>query len=177
MLAQLNKEKPMTILRTIALATAVALTAPAVSHLSDVPKAAAAEPTDADMEILKQKIKADKKLVVAENMQLTEGEAQSFWPIYDEYQNGLAAINERLKKVILEYADAWNKRELTDATATKLRDEAIAIDEAEAKLKRDFAPRLDKAIGPIKAARYQQIENKIRALVKFELAKGIPLAE
>jgi hypothetical protein len=44
-------------------------------------------------------------------------------------------------------------------------------------LKRDFAPRLDKAIGPVKAARYQQIENKIRAIIKFELAEGIPLAE
>ena len=126
---------------------------------------------------MKQRIKAEKKLVVAENMQLTEAEAESFWPIYDEYQNGLAAINERLENVIRQYADAWGKGELPDATATKLRDEAIAIDEAEAKLKRDFAPRLDKAIGPVKAARYQQIENKIRAIIDFELAKGIPLAK
>jgi hypothetical protein len=173
----MNRENPMKMLRTVVLATIVALTLPAATHLSDVQKASAAEPTAADMEILKQKIKADKKLVVAENMQLTDAEAKSFWPIYDEYQKNLSAINERTVKMIREYADAWNKGDVPDATAKKLRDEAIAIDEAEAKLKRDFAPRLDKAVGPVKAARYQQIENKIRAIIMFELATKIPLVQ
>ena len=39
------------------------------------------------MEILRQKIKADKKLVVAANMNLTEAEAKAFWPVYDAYAN------------------------------------------------------------------------------------------
>ena len=38
----------------------------------------AAKPASSDMEILRQKIKADKKLVVAANMQLTEAEAKTF---------------------------------------------------------------------------------------------------
>lgn len=164
-------------LRTLVLATTVALALPAAVHLSDVPYAAASDPATSEMESLRQKIKADKKFVVAENMQLTEVEAKSFWPIYDEYQNGLSEINERSKNLILQYADAWKKGALSDATATKLRDEAIAIEEAETKLKRDFAPRLDKAVGAVNAARYQQIENKIRAIIKFELATGIPLAK
>ena len=61
-------------------------------------------------------------------------------------------------------------------SVTYRRDESIAIEESEAKMKRDFAPRLDKAVGAVKAARYQQIENKIRAIIKYELAAGIPLA-
>jgi hypothetical protein len=42
------------------------------------------KPAD-NMQILRDKIKADKKLVVATNMELTETVAKGFWPIYDEY--------------------------------------------------------------------------------------------
>ena len=37
-----------------------------------------------NMQILRDKIRADKKLVVATNMELTESEAKNFWPIYNE---------------------------------------------------------------------------------------------
>ena len=49
-----------------------------------------------NMEILREKIQADKKLVVAANMDLTEAEAKAFWPIYQEYQDKLTKINERM---------------------------------------------------------------------------------
>jgi hypothetical protein len=38
-----------------------------------------------NMQILRDKIKADKKLLVAANMELTESEAKGFWPVYEEY--------------------------------------------------------------------------------------------
>jgi len=166
----------MKLLRTLVLATAVALSLPVAAQAPAAPKAATAGPTASDMEILRQKLKADKKLLVAENMQLSEAEAKAFWPVYDDYQKGLTGLNERTRKAIDEYAEAWKKGAIADATAKKLRDESIAIEEAETKLKRDLAPRLDKAVGATKAARYQQIENKIRAVIKYELAAGIPLA-
>ena len=52
----------------------------------------AADPKAADtnMEILKQKLKADKKLLVANNMELSDAEAKQFWPIYESYQKDLA---------------------------------------------------------------------------------------
>ncbi len=52
------------------------------------------EPAD-NMQILREKLKADKKLVVAANMALTEAEAKAFWPLYEEYQKGLHQINDR----------------------------------------------------------------------------------
>jgi hypothetical protein len=53
-----------------------------------------------DMQILRDKVKADKKLLVASNMQLTESEAKAFWPVYEGYQKDLAAINQRIGKLI-----------------------------------------------------------------------------
>jgi len=35
------------------------------------------------MQILRDKVKADKRLVVAANMDLNEAEGKAFWPIYD----------------------------------------------------------------------------------------------
>jgi hypothetical protein len=146
----------------------------AVATLLALPAAAQ---TASDMQILAQKIKADKKLVVAANMQLTEAEAKGFWPVYDAYQKDLQGINQRLIAVIKNYADAYNKGPVSDEAAKKLMNEAIAIEDAEVKLKRSYVPKLEKVVPGMKVARYIQIENKIRAIGKYELAAQIPLVQ
>jgi hypothetical protein len=130
-----------------------------------------------DMQILRDKIKADKKLLVASNMQLTESEAKDFWPVYEEYQKDLAAINQRIAKLIEGYAADYRGNTLTDEKAMKLVNESVAIEKAEAGLKESYIPKLSKVLPAKKVARYIQIENKIRALVKYELADGIPLVQ
>ena len=154
--------------RAALLLLAVMLALPALS-------AEETSPTASDMEILREKIYADKKLLVAENMALTEEEAKKFWPVYEAYQEDLHKINERMAKVINEYALAYNKGALLDKTARKLIDEASDIDLDEAKLKKSYVPKLSKVLSGVKAARYIQIENKIRAVVRYELASAIPL--
>src|SRR5918994_827825 len=128
-----------------------------------------------NMEILRDKIRADKKFVVATNMELTESEAKNFWPIYDQYQKDLQNINGRILTVLESYAADFKSKSLTDDKAKKLIDEALAIDQAEANLKSTYAPKLGKALPVRKVARYLQIENKIRAVVKYDLAQGVPL--
>jgi hypothetical protein len=134
------------------------------------------KPAD-NMQILRDKIKADKKLVVATNMELTEAEAKEFWPIYDQYQKELQKINQRIAKVLDSYADDNRRKSLTDDKAKKLIDEAVAIDQDEANIKSTFAPKLGKVLPVKKVARYLQIENKIRALVRYDLAQGVPLVQ
>ncbi len=138
--------------------------------------AAQDKPAD-NMQILRDKIKADKKLVVATNMELTESEAKNFWPIYDEYQKELQKINRRIANVLESYAADFRNKSLTDDKAKKLIDEATASEQEEVNLKSSFAPKLSKALPNIKVARYLQIENKIRAVVKYDLAQGVPLVK
>jgi len=130
-----------------------------------------------NMEILRQKVTADKKLVVAQNLMLTDAEGAAFWPVYDAYQSDLQRINERMAAAIRAYADAYNKGPVPDATAKTLLDESLAIDDAEIKLKLAAAPKILAVLPAAKAARYIQIENKIRAAVRYELAAGIPLVQ
>jgi hypothetical protein len=155
----------MKLIRIVLLAVAAMLALPAVAQ------------TSSDMQILAEKIKADRKLVIAANMQLTEEEAKGFWPVYEAYQKDLAGINQRLLGTIKRYADAYNKGSVPDEVAKKLINEAIAIEEAEVKLKRSYVPKLEKVIPGMKVARYLQIENKIRAVVRYGLAAQIPLVQ
>ena len=158
----------MTRLRLVtAIAIAAALAVPAMAQNAGT----------ANMGYLRQKIKADKKLVVAQNLTLTDAENTAFWPVYDAYQKDLQQINQRVTALIGAYAAAYNKGPVANDTAKKLIDEAVAIDEAEVQLKKSTMPKILAALPAAKAARYVQIENKIRAAIRYELASSIPLVE
>ncbi|MGA9856138.1 MAG: hypothetical protein WBR29_12770 [Gammaproteobacteria bacterium] len=137
---------------------------------------AGSQPAD-NMQILADKVKADRKLLVASNMQLTQDEANKFWPIYDAYISGLQKINQRTLKLIDAYAAAYNANSLTDKQAGKLVHEMFAINESELKLQKSYAMNLSKVIPEKKVARALQIENKIRAILKYQLAAQIPLVQ
>ena len=132
---------------------------------------------ETNMEILAEKLEADKKLVVAANLVLTDAESEAFWPLYAEYQKSLQGIHERMVKVIMAYADAYNAESLTDDGAIKLLKESMSISADELKMRKDFTTKLAKVLPGKKVTRYMQIENKIAAIVDYELAAEIPLVE
>ncbi len=134
------------------------------------------KPAD-NMDILRDKIKADKKVLVAMNMGLTESEAKGFWPVYNDYQKELGQINRRIRALLESYAGDYNKQTLTNAKAQKLIAEFVSIEKAEAELKSSFVPKLNKTLPAKKVARYLQIENKIRAIINFDIAAQVPLIQ
>lgn len=148
----------------------------AAAPLSAQTKPAAAAPAD-NMQILRDKLKADKKLLVAANVQLTEAEAKKFWPVYDAYQQELNKLNDQIAMLLVDYAKDFRANTLTDAKASALVDRSIAIEDAELKGKRALVQKVRAVLPGIKAAQYLQIENKIRALVKYEIAGEVPLAQ
>src|SRR5262245_56592723 len=95
--------------------------------LASFPVSTLAQDNPADtMQIVRNKIQADKKLFIAENMQLTESEAKSFWPVYENYQKGMSSLNNRVIKLIKDYAN--NYQTMSDQTAKKLLDESLSIE-------------------------------------------------
>jgi hypothetical protein len=56
-------------------------------------------------------------------------------------------------------------------------DENLSIQQAEVKLQSSYVPKLNKALPATKMARYLQIENKIQAIIKYDLAATIPLLQ
>jgi hypothetical protein len=143
------------------------------------PVASAQEEGANNMAILLEKVRADKKLLVATNMDLTEQEATAFWPLYESYQKEFADLNGRLKGVIERYAEAYNQGDgtVSDDLARGLLDDVLDIEAAELDLKKSYRPKFEKALPAAKVARYYQIENKIRSALKADLAAGIPLVQ
>ncbi|HEY7672448.1 MAG TPA: hypothetical protein VIC71_09540 [Gammaproteobacteria bacterium] len=137
----------------------------------------AQEAVSDNMDILRAKIAADKKLIIADNLVLTESQAAAFWPIYEEYQTELRALNGRTAALIENYAAAYNAGSVPEAKAEELLDEALSIDEAKVALKKKYARRLKNVIPTIERVRYLQMENKIRALIDYDLAANIPLVD
>jgi hypothetical protein len=137
--------------------------------------AAAQEKPSDDMQTLIKEIKADKKLLVAENMQLSEAEARKFWPIYDQYQDELFILRMRSLKLIENYAK--NYESMTNDMARKLLDEYLTIERLREKVREAYLPKFRKVLPEIKVARYYQIENKINAVVNYQLAEQIPLVK
>ncbi|HEU5303736.1 MAG TPA: hypothetical protein VFU40_03745 [Gemmatimonadales bacterium] len=148
----------------------------ALALLVAVPVFAQDRPADT-MQLVREKVRADKKLLVAQNMGLSEAEAKGFWPVYEGYQQELDKIYARMGTVIKEYAKAYNGDTLTDEQARKLNSEVLDIDAAEAGLAKSYAGRLEEVLPAKKVARYLQIERKIRAVLRYELADGIPLVK
>ncbi|MEO6203523.1 MAG: hypothetical protein ABIU05_26140 [Nitrospirales bacterium] len=130
-----------------------------------------------NMQILIDKVTADKKLLIAGNMDLTDKESTDFWPLYEGYQKELEQLNQHLGGLINEYADAYNKGSVPDKVAKDLINESIKTDGAEVKMRREYAEKLSNVLPAHKVVRYLQMENKIRAAIKFDLAANIPLMD
>jgi hypothetical protein len=132
------------------------------------------KPADTN-QLVREKIQADKKLFVADNMQLTEAEAKMFWPVYDSFQKEQIKLVDRTQKLINDYAK--NYQTMTDATAKKLLDDMMAIENDRLKLRKDYLPKFRKVLSDKRVARYYQLENKAFAVVNYDMAKVIPLVK
>ena len=128
-----------------------------------------------NMDLLRDKLKADKKLVVGEAMNMTEKEAAAFWPVYDLYQKDIVALNDRTMTLLKDYVHNYGG--MTDASAKGMVDSFLKIEKDRINLMQNYRPKFQKVLPEVKVARYYQIENKIRAVVNYELASEIPLAE
>ena len=135
--------------------------------------ARAEEPAQNTMDIVREGLRADKKVLVATNLSLTAEETKAFWPIYDRYQKELFDVQSRLFEVISEYAATRDT--LTDQGAMDLTNRYLAAEEDRAKVRRSYVKSFSKAVNGRTLARFYQIENKIDAVVRFEAASEIPL--
>src|SRR5258705_6059244 len=127
------------------------------------------------MELLREKARVDKKLVVAAVLDLTEGEAKAFWPIYNAYQSDMVGHYDKLLGLIDVYAKAYSA--MTDEIATKLLTDYLALERAHVALLSEYVPRFQKVLPPRKVAQFYQVENKLRALVNYDLASQIPIVK
>jgi Spy/CpxP family protein refolding chaperone len=129
----------------------------------------------ADLAAMTQAARKDKRALVAEKLALTPAEAKKFWPVFDNLQKDLARLN-RERNVSLETL-VNRDRPPSDAYAKQVVNDLMSIEEQEVRAMRKASNASMRALPPRKAARYMQIENKLRAVQDYEIAVAFPLAQ
>jgi hypothetical protein len=129
-----------------------------------------------EVDELKKKIMFDqKKLIVIQNMEFTADEGKFFWPVYEDLQKELFKANQRAAKLIVAYSSVYQT--LTDDQAAKIVAEYFDIQKSRIAILDRYMQKLSKGLPAKKVFRYLQVENKLEAIARYELAKQIPLAQ
>jgi Spy/CpxP family protein refolding chaperone len=131
--------------------------------------------TDQDIALLRKDLRSQKKQIVAANLNLTDKEAEQFWPIFEKYTDELMAINNKKYAALKEYAQSYDT--LTDQQAEKLTRDALQVDQSVAQLRERYIPIFEKAISPKKTAAFIQIDRRLVLLIDIQLSSSIPLVQ
>jgi hypothetical protein len=137
--------------------------------------AADGESEKASVDVLLSAIRANRKALVAVNLKMTDDEAAKFWPVYDSYQKEMNALGDRLVALLGDYGK--NFHDMSDDKAMKILDEYLNIEAERVKVKRSYVEQFAKALPGRKVGRFYQIENKMDAVIRYEMAKTIPVVE
>jgi hypothetical protein len=125
--------------------------------------------------VARGQIQADRKAVVAANLGLTETEGKAFWPLYREYSTEMERLVDRLSDLIVEYAK--NCDSMTDAQASAMIKEFLAIQKDAATTKLAWVRKFEKVLPAKKVARFYQIDNKLDLLVQLDVTQDVPLVK
>jgi hypothetical protein len=136
--------------------------------------AAAAQTVKDTLEVSRQAIESQRRILVAGAVPLSDAEADAFWPLFDAYEKERRPFDERANKLIADFLAG--AASLTDAQAKAMVEEALKVDEERLRLRRAYLGRMAKAVPPRKLARFYQIDNKLDSVVRADVAKQIPLA-
>jgi hypothetical protein len=120
-------------------------------------------------------LRAERKLIVSRNLDLTAEEASAFWPIYDQYMTDMSAAGDLRLKLIVDFAD--NYTTMTDEKANQLLTDAQKYEQKALDVRKQYVKKMRKALPATKLARFFQIESKLNAIGNLILAKEIPLVE
>lgn len=134
-----------------------------------------AQSTNDYIEVVRSVLKTEKKAVIAEVMAFTDDEAKVFWPLYNEFNEKAYIIQSKRIDIIKDFADNYEK--MTDEKADKLWLSSMKVKQEMMNLNKQYYKKFKKIIPVGKAAKYFQAENKIAALVDFQLADQIPFIE
>ncbi len=148
--------------------------APAPPAAEPAPAAPTADSTfERDVQIARTLTEATRQATVAENVNLTEAQANVFWPLYREYRLEVAKQNDRLAQLIRQYADQYTT--MTDDVAKKFTQTYLDIDRKRLDLKVQYVKKFEKVLPAALVARAMQIEQKLDAMQQFVIARSVPL--
>jgi hypothetical protein len=162
-------------------ATALLLATTVLSAQQAAPSAASGvnmtneQVNDANIQLMRQDIRSERKQVVAVNMPLTDTEATKFWPVYDRYIAETVKVNDVRFALIKEYMKSSDTT--TEEQADSFIKRWLALDQDNTQLRLKYIPEFEKVISHKKTAMFFQIDRRVGMMIELQLASQVPLVK
>ena len=125
---------------------------------------------DQDLQFLRKDLRSQKKQMVAANMDLTDAEAEKFWPVYDRYATDLANIYDTKLALVGEYFENYTTMNGEEAERYIRRRAAVEEDVMQLRLK--YVPEFRKVLSGRQTALFFQIEWRLDLMINLQLAQA-----
>ncbi|NMM49658.1 hypothetical protein [Marinigracilibium pacificum] len=126
-----------------------------------------------EAEIIMDMFKLEKKAAMADFMALSEGQAITFWELYDAYEIERKDLSKKRISLLNEYADNYST--LNAEKVDKMVNEMINIQKSDLALRTKYYKKIKKSLGAEIAGRFFQAEDAINTIVKSALYDDLPL--
>ncbi len=130
---------------------------------------------DQDVELLRSDIRSAKRQIIAENMKLSDAQAEKFWPVYDAYAQETTKLGDASYALVKEYAQSYVN--MTDAEAESLVEKMATLDVQTATLRQDWIPKFQKVLTGKQNALFFQLDRRINLLLHLQFAANIPVVK
>jgi hypothetical protein len=154
---------------------AFATVALAILALASSSRAAAQDPTDEDIKLFRKDLRSLRKQIIATNMDLSDKEAEQFWPLFERYTQELVAKQDRKYGLLKEYAG--NYTTMTDEQAEKYVLGRADVDEAILQVRLKYFPLFRKVLSGKSSALFFQLDWRLGLIMDLQLASQTPLIE
>jgi hypothetical protein len=118
-------------------------------------------------------VKANQKLMVAMNMDLTDEEKKTFWPVYDEYQEERDTIYNHLLDLVNTFASQYQA--FSDEQAAKILNDYLAVEDERVALVKDYTEKFTAVLPAKKVMRFFQIDFKQNLTTLSDIAAIVPV--
>ena len=142
----------------------------ALAVLMTVPAAAFAQ--EALLEVLRSDVRAEKVALITEMMMFTDEEAAVFWPVYRDMENEANKLTDQRIALIKEYAENYD--EMTDKAAKDIINKTFTLRKKRIALERKYYKKFSKALDPITAAKFVQLNREINLMIDIQISAGLP---
>jgi hypothetical protein len=133
--------------------------------------AAQANPDDF-VDLLRKDIRSQKKQIIAENMGLSDAEAQKFWPVYDLYAADLSRIYDGKLALLKDYAANYSS--MTDDEAENYIRKRAEVEHSIMQLRLKYIPAFRKVLSGRETALFYQLDWRLGLAIDVQLIQ-VPL--
>ena len=128
-----------------------------------------------DLKLTFEAMNADMKKAFEANMQLSEKEKYTFWPIYDQYEKAMTQLNASKVRMINKYYEGIFDKNSSEIKSLEILNNYFSLQEERLKIKKLYISKFQSVLDDSKVARFFQLDNKIEAIIDFDLARKVPL--